>query len=827
MHTTTEGTTVHELNSHIAVLPLEQKVRLLSGASSFSLSGDETIGLEPVVLSDGPTGVRGDVVVGGRESCLLPNASLLAQTWNDEALIQAGQILAEEAIDQHIHVVLGPTVNLHRTPLGGRLFEAFSEDPLLSGRLGAAYVHGLQRNGIGASAKHFLGNESETERTSMNSVISDAALREVYLMPFLILVEDANPWTVMAAYNRVNGVASTEQHELLTGILKREWGYDGVVMSDWHATSSTIPSVTAGLDLVMPGPDTPWSRDLVEAVRDGYVEEAVIDEHLGRLLTLAHRVGARQQLRTWSDDVPPVDGPLRREQLTQLAASGMVVLRNEQAVLPLQRETVGTVAVIGRHATDTIAQGGGSARVHAPHVVSIADGLIDAFGAEQVDIVDGVETRHVLPTVAPDLVTDPDTGTAGVRARVYDVDGAVIAERHLDVAELEDAKSGWVAGAHRIELCARVNVTEPGEMQVGARGPGRWRITTPSHDEYADITFHDGPGGGFFRPKSHASTVRLEPGDLVTVSVEQTELPRILGMVIAPARRAPAAVIAAATEAAARVDTAIVVVGNTPDQETEGQDKTTLALPGYQDALVTAVAAVAARTIVVVNAATPVLMPWAKDVDAIVFAGLPGQEAGSAVAAALTGAVLPEGRLVTTFPGVDGVGPAWMTQPTQGNLVYDDDLFIGHRGWAAAATEPAFWFGAGLGLTSWCYGSADLTAAPDGTVNQVVCTVTNTGKFDGRETVQVYLAPDDETLPVRLIGWAQCDVAPGQSSTATVNCDARLQRRWDQSKRSWMPMGAGTVLIGRNLGDVRARIRTDNPADGRAVAEQPDNRIEA
>ena len=239
-------------------LSLEQKVRLLSGAAQFALAGEPSIGLEPIVLSDGPTGVRGEVVVGGRQSCLLPNASLLAQTWDEAALTEVGDILAEEAIDQRTHVVLGPTINLHRSPLGGRLFEAFSEDPLLTARLASSYVAGLQQRGIGASLKHFLGNESETERTTVDVRMDEETMREVYLAPFEMVLADANPWTLMASYNLVNGTSATEHHELLQTIAKDQWGYDGVVVSDWFAVSRTVESVTAGLDLVMPGPDTPW-----------------------------------------------------------------------------------------------------------------------------------------------------------------------------------------------------------------------------------------------------------------------------------------------------------------------------------------------------------------------------------------------------------------------------------------------------------------------------------------------------------------------------------------------------------------------------------------
>jgi beta-glucosidase len=785
-------------------LTLEAKVRLLSGADNFSLHADASIGLEGLVLSDGPTGVRGEIVVGGRESCLLPNASLLAQTWNPEALAEAGAILAEEAEAQRTHVVLGPTINLHRSPLGGRLFEAFSEDPLLTGRLASAYINALQERGVGASAKHFLGNESETERTTVDVRMTAKTLREVYLTPFEIAVDDANPWTVMAAYNSVNGVPSTEHHELITQVLKDEWGYDGLVLSDWYATKEAAESAAAGLDLVMPGPTSPWTESLEEVVRAGAVSEEAIDDHVRRLLLLAHRVGGLAVPRSWPESVEAPAGALRRAQLRRLAAGGMVVIKNVDDTLPLREGAA--YALIGRHATDTIGQGGGSAQVRAPHVVSIVEGMTARLGDDHVIFTDGVETRKTLPAVKPTLVRDPETGEHGIRVRVFDDAGDLVHSRHLEVAELEDSQIGWLAGAARIELSATLDVREGRMVQLGTRGPGNWHLVTEGHESNYRIDYHPGPGGGFFRPKSHAAAVRVEPGQLVTATVERDSLPRILGLVVSEAVRSSASAIAAASAAARTADVAVVVVGFTPDQETEGEDKTTLSLPGDQDALVAAVANVARRTVVVINAATPVLMPWIADVDAVLFTGLPGQEAGDAVAAALLGDVLPEGRLVTTFPAGNHRGPAWSTTPRRGVLEYAEGTSIGHRGWFGSAEAPAFWFGHGLGLTTWEYLAAQIVRSPDGRIDAVDATVRNSGRLAGRETVQIYFDPDSDDEPIRLIGWGQSEVLPSQEARIRATCDLRLQRRWDQDAHEWVPLRAGTVLIGRGLGDVRVTI---------------------
>src|SRR4051794_34850666 len=345
MAAATEKTTT-DYADLIGSLSLPEKVTLLTGAAVFTMAGHTGVGLTPMNLSDGPTGVRGLKFSGGRAVTLFPNATLLSASWSADTAREVGRMLAEEAQIQDIHVVLGPTINLHRSVLGGRLFEAYSEDPLLTGVLAAAYVDGLQSSGIGACLKHLVANESETDRNSMNSVLDETTLRELYLLPFEIAIERSNPWSLMAAYNDVNGQAATEQVHVNNEVVKGEWGYDGLIMSDWFATKTAGPAANGGLDLVMPGPQGPWGGALVAAVRASEVDESVIDDHLERLLLLASRTGAASDGRAYGT-YPAPDGPGRREQLKRLAAEGMTVLTNGGA-LPLAEDQ--TVALIGRHA---------------------------------------------------------------------------------------------------------------------------------------------------------------------------------------------------------------------------------------------------------------------------------------------------------------------------------------------------------------------------------------------------------------------------------------------------------------------------------------------
>jgi beta-glucosidase len=798
----------------IDVLDLKAKVRLLTGSAMCTVPPEESIGLAELRLSDGPTGVRGLTFTGGPAVALLPNATLIASAWSEDVAHEAGRILAEEAMAKGIHIVLGPTINLHRSMLGGRLFEAYSEDPYLSGRLAAAYVRGLQGHGVGACLKHLVANESETERHAVDSVVDEATLREVYLLPFEMAVADADPWMIMAAYNDVNGVACTEHDTVINRIVKGEWGWTGLIVSDWWATRTTAASANGGLDLVMPGPAGPWGDALVAAVSDGEVAESVVDEHLRRLLRLAERVGALGNPREHPTGLPVPDSPVRKEQLTRVAAQGMTVLRNENAALPLARGA--TVALIGRHALETVGMGGGSARVTPPYQVSVAEGLSGRLGSA-VSVVDGVEVRTRPLPARPGSVQHPGTGAPGIQATLLREDGSVIEDRYAPTATtmvgIDDDLSEPV-----VHIRLRARVRHGGRLQLGGFGVGQWAVRVAGEDvgrfelrlEGSDV------GEAVLRPPVGSLEADVAPGEVVEATVDLRQVnggnrgrmpgAGLFGLVASPAPRDRAEVVAAAVDAAREADVAVVVVGHTEEQETEAIDKTTIRLPGDQDDLVRAVAAAARRTVVVVNAATPVIMPWLEEVDAVLLAGLPGQEGGHAVAAALLGDIEPAGRLVTTWPAADGAAPAWSVTPVDGRLVYEEGPFVGYRGHEdGRAPAPAFWLGHGLGYTTWDYADARVIEGTE--VPGVSVTVANTGERAGREVVQVYLRPADPAQPVRLAGWEAVTAAPGESVTVDVPTDPRLWRRWNVAAAGWdtLPI-AGQLLVARGLGDVRATL---------------------
>ncbi len=786
-----------DLAALVKSLDLPAKVRLLTGATAFTLAEEPSIGLREMRFSDGPTGVRGLKFTGGRVVTLFPNATLLAAAWDEETAYEVGRLLAEEAMAQEIHVVLGPTINLHRTPLGGRLFEAYSEDPLLTGKLAAAYVRGMQDSGVAACLKHLVANESETDRNSVDSVVDEKTLHELYLLPFEIAVEEANSWSIMAAYNDVNGVAATEQSYVNSEVVKDAWGYDGLIMSDWFATKTTAPAANGGLDLVMPGPDGPWGDALVAAVEAGEVDEAVVDDHVTRLLRLAERVGVLGSDKEYPADLPVPSSHVRKEQLTRLAARGITVLKNDNDLLPLNREQ--SVALIGRHAVETIDMGGGSAGVNPPYQVSVAEGLTALLG-DRVRVIDGVDVRTRPVPARGGFLTAPSTGEPGIDVILLDADGHELERRFCAQAKtmigMDDDFTGTVASAR---LIADVHADGPAEL--GVMGVGDWQVLDQAYQLRTT-------GGGIGEEVLTPPLETFVTSGVTTLEARVTiDGMGLYGLIGHAAARETVDVIDDAVRAAAGADVAVVVVGLTEEQETESVDKTTLRLPGAQDALVEAVAGAARRTVVVVNAATPVLMPWLPRVDAVLWAGLPGQEGGHAVAAALLGDIEPAGRLVTTFPAADEASPAWSVTPVDGKLAYAEGAFIGYRGFEAgrAAAEPAFWLGHGLGYGEWEYKDVRLVT---GDAPSITVTVKNVGRHESREVVQVYLRPVERDEPVRLVGWTSVTVAPGRAARITVHTDRRLWRRWDTAAHTWSERLAdgGEFLVARGLGDIRATV---------------------
>ncbi|GGL68013.1 beta-glucosidase [Streptomyces fumigatiscleroticus] len=785
----------------LAGLGLDAKARLLSGQDMWTLPALPEIGLESLVMSDGPIGVRGVRWTADDPSVALPSPTALAASWDPELARRAGVLLAQEARRKGVHVLLAPTVNLHRSPLGGRHFEAYSEDPYLTGLIGAGYVSGVQSGGVGTTVKHFVANDAETDRFTVDNLVSARALRELYLRPFEIIVENAHPWGIMTAYNTVNGTTMTEHHYLVNEILRGEWGFDGYNVSDWMAARSTTGAIKGGLDVAMPGPQTVYGPALAQAVRDGEVAEAEVDAAVRNVLRLAARVGILAGAEPAVTELPaPVDGEaLARE----IARRSLVLVRNENGALPLKP---GRVALIGAAARDARVLGGGSATVFPAHIVSPLDGLTAALPEGTLTYAVGADPNTELAVA--------DQGFE-LRAVCRDADGTVVGTGSAPNGQIQWMGSDLPDGVthdnlHTVELTGTFTPRESGTHTFGVKGMGAFTLTVAGTVRYDDVQrpAKDDPFEAFFGAPVPRAEVDLTAGEPVDVSLRYVvefpeEIPmKVVGFALAHSepRRDADELIAEAVEAARAADTAVVVVATTDRVESEGFDRTDLRLPGRQDDLVRAVAAANPHTVVVVNSGSPVELPWREDVAAVLLSWFPGQEGGAALADVLTGAHEPGGRLPTTWGSLDDA-PVTRVVPENGELRYDEDVFIGYRAWEKEGRTPAYPFGHGLGYTDWAYESVEV----EGTTARV--RLRNTGERPGREVVQLYLAPAerDAGRPARwLAGFAGVEAGPGERVEATVELPGRAFEVWDETTGSWsFVKGSYELQVGRSITDRR------------------------
>jgi beta-glucosidase len=786
----------------IVRLTLEEKVRLLTGRDAWSLHPLPSIGLRSLVLSDGPVGVRGDTWDERSPSVNFPSPTAVAASWDRSLVRSVGYGLGSEERRKGVDVILAPTINLQRTPYGGRHFEAFSEDPLLTAELATEYVRGIQSHGVGATLKHYVANDFETERFTANVVVDERTLREVYLLAFEKAVTESKAWLVMSAYNSINGATASE-NDLLETPLNSDWGFDGVVVSDWTAVRS-IESAKHAQDLAMPGPVGAWGDALVDAVRSGEVAEAAIDRKVRRILTLAARVGALEGTAKPADP-PQVDGPAFAR---TAAAEGTVLLRNENA-LPWRAEALTKVAVIGHNARDARTQGGGSATVIPANVVSPLDGLRQALPNAEITYSIGAVVQEGVAELPLATMTNPHSGERGARARFLAADGTeLFAEDRFSSALVYLGGNAPIADAAVFELHTTWTPAESGTIRLGFASVGHGRIFADGKLLREDTAVPVGTdlGAALLSPPSISTSLDVTAGQPVDVRVE-LEIPRTEGGLgnalsitvgVEPADDDPQALIDEAVAAARAADVALVVVGTNAKVESEGYDRTTLALPGRQDDLVRAVAAANPRTVVVVNAGSPVLLPWRDDVAAVLATYFGGQQYGEALADVLLGRSEPGGRLPTTWPRTQDDVPVIDVVPQDGVLRYDEGLHIGYRAWLKAGTDPAYEFGHGLGYTTW-----ELSGLRANDPSSVALTVRNTGDRAGKHVVQVYVERPGSAVdrPVRwLAGFTVVRLDAGQAREITVQLHKHAFEHWADG---WTTEpGTFTIRAGSSVSDL-------------------------
>lgn len=831
------GNWMERVETLLARLTLEEKVSMVAGSDAWHSTGVERLGIPAFKLTDGPNAARGDGRSGTRAACF-PVGVALAASWNVELLETVGAALGDEAKSKGAQVLLGPTINIQRTPIGGRNFECYSEDPLLSGVLATAFVRGVQSQGVAACPKHFVCNDTEHQRHSVSANVDERTLREIYLKPFEMTVQQGDAWCVMSAYNRINGVFASSHHQLLNEVLKSQWRFGGVVVSDWGAALHTVENANAGLDLEMPGPARTMGDKLLAAVSDGRVAETVIDDKVRRLLRLLVKTGkldSPAEVAERSDDTPE-----KRRLARRAAIEGSVLLKNdppvsgERPLLPLDPRRLERLAVVGPNAEFGRIQGGGSSSAPPHHVVhplaAIAARVPDcvlihevgclthkylpAFDPRQLEPVDGVDidqtgADHTSRGFAIDYFAAPDFSGTPFRRGIEPRSKLV----WFGAAATDRSDREFAA-----RLSAHFTPDVDGLHQLGLMSAGRSRLLLDG-ELLIDNWTRQTRGESFFAAGSTEvrADVRLEAGKRYSLVVEfqRSDDQLIAGLQVGVLPPGPEDPIGDAARAAKAADAVILIVGTHADWESEGHDRADLALPGNQSELIERVCDANPRTVVVLNAGSPVDTGWLDRVPAALQVWFPGQEFGDALCDVLFGDANPSGKLPLSIPCRLEDTPAFDHYPgSDQELPYAEGVFVGYRWYDTRGIAPRLPFGHGLSYTTFRYG--DLLVEPVQVVGDVVraaLDVTNDGDRLGAEVVQLYVRDLDASVPrprQELVGFAKIRLEPGESRRVEFELSERSFAFWDVGRHDWrVEPGGFELMAGSSSRDIRSCQRIE------------------
>ena len=790
----------------LSQMTIEEKISMLAGADLWHSVAVERLGIPRFKVTDGPNGTRGAWGSMSSPSVATPVGIALGATWNPELVEKVGNVLADELEAKGAHILLAPTVNIHRTPVAGRNFECYSEDPFLSGMLASAYIKGIQDKGKGACIKHYVANDQEYERFSISSEVDERTLREIYLEPFRIAIRNSDPWAVMSAYNRVNGVYACENDHTLLEILKGEWGYKGIVMSDWFGTyDRDVPN--SGLDLEMPGKARWMSEEHVKrALDDGPLTEEGLDDKVRRLLDVLDKAGLfdRPTLQVEKGE----DKARHRKIIRQAAREAIVLLKND-GTLPLKK--VKSIAVIGPYANAAQILGGGSSSVTPHYVVTPFEGIKNRAGDKvKVTTAPGYHIYKNLPGPAPETLSTAD-GQMGLSLRIFN--GTEFSGDPVYSTVSPRVQHGWFD--HSVPNADQENFSmlmeglftpkESGVHTLALGGVG-WSKLYLNNELIVDHSSDSDMG------KQVTADVHLEAGRAYPVKIEYywKGNPRWRSVSFGHQPPQPKDLIAEAVKLAKKSDIVVLIASLNGEWETEGADRVDMKLPGDQNKLIKKVVKANPNTIVVLNVGSAVEMPWIEKIPAVLQLWYNSQEQGNALADILFGDESPSGKLPTTFPVRLEDNPAYINYPGEnGKVRYGEGIFVGYRYYDRKDIDPLFPFGHGLSYTKFKYSNLRLSAksiTPDKTL-KVKVDVTNTGKVTGKEIVQLYVRDVKATFArpeKELKAFDKVELKPGKTKTVTFMLDREAFWYFDTVKNSWSTEpGEFEILVGASSRDIR------------------------
>jgi beta-glucosidase len=777
----------------LAKMTLEEKIDYIGGVDSMFIRAYPQYGIPRLKMSDGPLGVR-----TWGPSTAFPAGIAMAASWDTALVKRVGAMLGQDARARGVNFLLAPGVNIYRAPLCGRNFEYFGEDPYLSSRAAVAYIEGVQSQGVVATVKHFMGNNQERDRHDTSSDIDERTLREIYLPAFEAAIKEAKVGAVMDSYNLVNGVHMTQNEYLNTEIARKEWGFDGIVMSDWDATYDGVAAANAGLDLEMPSAKFMNRANLLPAIQEGHVKVAVIDEKVRRILHKAIEFGFFDRDQT--DKSIPLDNPASRAVALEAARGSMVLLKNDANLLPLQADKVKTIAVIGPNAAVAVPGGGGSSRVTPFSAVSFVDGIKKLVGPRvEVVYAPGIAvTREIAHTT--EFFTDEGRTAPGLRGEYFDNDtfdgspALVRTDRNIDFAFGKSYKEG---GPNRfvVRWTGYYLPTEAGGYDFQVSGGNRFRI-------YVDdrLVARMWPGERVMRPPAAFSMLAGTSHKIVLEYLKRDDSTQLFFGITSSGYKP----LVPAREAAAKADVVVLCVGFDANTEGEGEDRT-FQLPPGQDGLINAILAANKKTIVVLTAGGAVDMTnWIDEAPALVHVWYPGEEGGTALAQILFGQYSPSGKLPASFERRwqdNAAYPTYSDPKHVRRIPYSEGVFLGYRHFDQGSVKPLFPFGYGLSYTTFQYENLQVAPSNDGDGLAVVTfRIKNTGSREGAEIAQLYVGDKHSKIerPVKeLKGFAKVDLKPGESRTVKLTLDRRAFSYFDPKLHRWTSEpGDFSILVG-------------------------------
>lgn len=791
------------VNDLLRRMTLEEKIEQVSGLG-FAGRVNERLDIPPFLIADGPVGVRWE------EATAFPAAVALASSWDEDLMLRVGKIMGIETKAMGRNYLLGPCVNMHRFPIGGRNFESYGEDPYLAGKIAANLIRGIQSVGTIANVKHFACNNQEWQRSSVNAIVDERTLREIYLPAFKTAVVEGDVWSVMTSYNKLNGEYTSENQHLITDILKKDWGFDGFVVSDWGAVHSTVPTIKSGLDLEMPFGDYLGEELIKNALRKNEITTAMIDEMVRRILRIKFKAGLFEEQEIIAKDIYKSD--VHKSIALETARKGIVLLKNENKQLPLSKKGIKKIAVVGPNAAYARTGGGGSSKVTPYYSVSPLDGIKTNVGDEvEVLYALGAVTKNDIQIIEAKYFSHLENGVLkpGLLGEYYD--NISFNDKPFFSRVDKEVNNFWCYDAPSREMHG-----EDDESYFSVRWSGL--ITPPITGEYGfelirnqsvKLSIDDevilNESGDHYRGIVDKVKYFFKAGISYKIVLEYVNNAGVSEIKLG--WRIPNQdLIKEAADIARQADVAVVCVGLSDHFESEGRDREFLSLDN-QNKLIQEVSKVNPNTIVVIISGTQIIMQdWIDNVPSVLQAWYGGQEGGNAIAAVLFGSYNPSGKLPCTFYREVEDSPGFLDYKDESLISnYSEGLFIGYRHVDKNSIDVEFPFGHGLSYTEFDYKSVNASFENNNIVVEVV--IENTGSVSGREAVQLYVQDTESTVvrPVKeLKDFVIVDLEPGEKRKIEFVLNEDDFSYYDVIKGGWiLESGAFKILIGSSSQDIR------------------------